>query len=226
MKIGRRLAIKILNASRFALGFSDTDVDPSAVDQPLDRSMLAALAETVEGATSAFDAYDYARALEVAERSFWNWTDDYVELVKSRAYENGPEAPSAHAALQLALSVYLRLFAPFLPFVTEEVWSWWKDGSVHRSPWPSPLEFDGSTGDPEILETASRILGEIRRAKSDAKVSMRAEVEAVVITADPAALVRAREAEGDLLAAGRAASVEYAEGNFSVVATLAQDSSS
>jgi valyl-tRNA synthetase len=226
MKIGRRLAIKILNASRFALGFSDTDVEPSAIDQPLDRSMLAALADTVDGATAAFEAYDYARALEIAERSFWNWTDDYVELVKSRAYDQGPGAPSAHAALQLALSVYLRLFAPFLPFVTEEVWSWWKEGSVHRSSWPSRTEFEGSTGDPEILEMASSVLGEIRRAKSDAKASMRAEVESVVVTADPAAIERAREAEGDLLAAGRAASVEYAEGDFSVVATLAQDSSS
>jgi valyl-tRNA synthetase len=226
MKIGRRLAIKILNASRFALGFSDTDVDPAAIDQPLDRSMLAALAETVDGATAAFDAYDYARALEIAERSFWNWTDDYVELVKTRAYDEGPGAPSAHAALQLALSVYLRLFAPFLPFVTEEVWSWWKDGSVHRSRWPSSAEFDGLTGDPDVLEAASRILGEIRRAKSDAKVSMRAEVESVLVTADTALLDQAREAEGDFLAAGRAASVEYTEGEFSVVATLAQDSSS
>jgi valyl-tRNA synthetase len=188
--------------------------------------MLAALADTVDGATAAVEAYDYARALEIAERSFWNWTDDYVELVKSRAYDQGPGAPSAHAALQLALSVYLRLFAPFLPFVTEEVWSWWKEGSVHRSSWPSRTEFEGSTGDPEILEMASSVLGEIRRAKSDAKASMRAEVESVVVTADPAAIERAREAEGDLLAAGRAASVEYAEGDFSVVATLAQDSSS
>ncbi len=226
MKIGRRLAIKILNASRFALGFSDIDVDPAAIDQPLDRSMLASLAETVDGATAAFDAYDYARALEIAERSFWNWTDDYLELVKTRAYDEGPGAPSAHAALQLALGVYLRLFAPFLPFVTEEVWSWWKAGSVHRSPWPSRVEFDGLTGDSEVLDAASRILGEIRRAKSDAKVSMRAEVDSVVVTADTVILDQAREAEGDLLAAGRAASVEYAEGEFSVVATLAQDSSS
>jgi valyl-tRNA synthetase len=226
MKIGRRLAIKILNASRFALGFSDTDVDPSAIDRSLDRAMLAALAVTVDGATAAFDAYDYARALEIAERSFWNWTDDYVELVKTRAYDEGPGAPSAHAALQLALSVYLRLFAPFLPFVTEEVWSWWKDGSVHRSPWPSRVEFDGLTGDPDVLDTASRVLGEIRRAKSDARVSMRAEVESVFVTADPAELDRARQSEDDLLAAGRAASVEYVEGEFAVVATLAQDSSS
>ena len=116
MKIGRRLAIKILNAARFALGFSDEDVEASAVTEAIDRSMLSRLASEVADATKAFDAYDYARALEVAERSFWSWTDDYLELVKARAYGEGGAAGSAHAALQLALSVYLRLFAPFLPF--------------------------------------------------------------------------------------------------------------
>ncbi|HZD22268.1 MAG TPA: valine--tRNA ligase, partial [Acidimicrobiia bacterium] len=146
MRIGRRLAIKILNASKFALRFSDTNVDPSAITSGLDRSMLAGLAETVAGATEAFEVYDYARAFEITERSFWNWTDNYLELVKTRAYDGGAAAESAHAALQLALSVYQRLFAPFLPFVAEEVWSWWREGSVHRAVWPTADEFDGLTG--------------------------------------------------------------------------------
>ena len=226
MKIGRRLAIKILNASRFALGFSDTDVDRSEIHTPLDRSMLARLAETVEGATAAFEGYDYARALEISEKSFWGWTDDYLELVKSRAYDDGPDAASAHAALQLALSVYLRLFAPFLPFVTEEVWSWWREGSVHRSSWPSAEEFEGLTGDRGVMEAASQVLGAIRRAKSDAKASMRAEVEFAGITADEGTLGKTRLAEADLLAAGRVEEVEYTVGDFAVEARLAQDSSS
>lgn len=223
MKIGRRLAIKILNASKFALRFSDSDVDPSAITAALDRAMLAALARTVTDATAAFDEYDYARALEIAERSFWNWTDDYVELVKTRAYEDGPEAASAHAALQLALSVYLRLFAPFLPFVTEEVWSWWREGSVHRSSWPASVEFNGLTGDEAILDAVSQVLGEVRRAKSDAKASMRAEVELIHLTADDEMIPRIREAEADLLAAGRAGAIEYAEGEFEVVSRLASE---
>jgi valyl-tRNA synthetase len=221
MKIGRRLAIKILNASRFALGFTEADVERSAITEPLDRAMLGALAETVEGATEAFEEYDYARALEIAEKSFWDWTDDYVELVKTRAYDDGPGASSAHAALQLALGVYLRLFAPFLPFVTEEVWSWWREGSVHRARWPSIDEFEGTTGNRAILIAASRILGEIRRAKSDAKASMRAEVSHVDVTGDADLVESARQAEADLLAAGRVETIEYSEGEFSVESRLA-----
>ena len=225
MKIGRRLAIKILNASRFALTFSDDDVELSAITEPLDRSMLAALAATVQSATEAFEGYDYARALEVAERSFWNWTDDYLELVKSRAYNGGPSGESAHAALQLALRVYLRLFAPFLPFVTEEVWSWWREGSVHRAPWPAPEELGGRTGDPAVLEAVSAVLGEVRRVKSDAKTSMKAPVQRIEVRGHPEFLHRVRAGEDDLVNSTNGVTVEYREGQFQVHAELADSSS-
>jgi valyl-tRNA synthetase len=219
MKIGRRLAIKILNASRFALGFAD-DVDPSAIDEALDRSMLASLAGTVMRATEAFDAFDYARALEIVERSFWGWTDDYLELVKGRAYEGGTAGASAHAALQLALEVYLRLFAPFLPFVTEEVWSWWRAGSVHRSGWPTVDELSPHVGDEAIVGVTGAVLSAVRRAKSDAKVSMAADVETVSITAPSHELDLIRQAEGDLKAAARTEKVLYSEGEFEVASVL------
>ena len=222
LRIGRRLAIKILNASRFALGFSEVDVPPTAITEALDRSMLASLAATVEAATKAFDEYDYARALEHAERSFWNWTDDYVELVKSRAYGDGPGARSAHAALQLALSVYLRLFAPFLPFVTEEVWSWWRDGSVHRASWPQVGEFDGVTGDAGVLEVTSRALEAVRRFKSEAKVSMKAELETVRVSDTREALDLLAGARVDLAAAAGTTTIELVEGEFGVETALAQ----
>ena len=222
LRIGRRLAIKILNASRFALGFSEVDVPPTAITEALDRSMLASLAATVEAATKAFDEYDYARALEHAERSFWNWTDDYVELVKSRAYGDGPGARSAHAALQLALSVYLRLFAPFLPFVTEEVWSWWRDGSVHRASWPQVGEFDGVTGDAGVIEVTSRALEAVRRFKSEAKVSMKAELETVRVSDTREALDLLAGARVDLAAAAGTTTIELVEGEFGVETALAQ----
>ena len=97
------------------------------------------LGSLVEQATQALDDYEYGRALDLVEREFWGFCDDYLEFVKGRRYgEQGPEAAgSANSALVAALSVYLRLLAPYLPFATEEAWSWWKSGSMHRAAWPS-----------------------------------------------------------------------------------------
>lgn len=194
IKVGRRLAIKILNASKFVLGFPEADVE---VTEPLDLSMLAGLADVVDEATRAFEDYDYTRALEAAERFFWSFCDDYLELVKARAYESGAAAASAHAALRLALDALLRLFAPFLPFVTEEVWSWWRPGSVHRSAWPA---VERGTGDPAVLTVASEVLRRVRKAKSEAKLSMRAEVSRLTVSGPEAGLVRL--AQDDLCGAG------------------------
>jgi valyl-tRNA synthetase len=191
LKVGRRLAIKLLNASRFALGLGGGDgaaraTDLSLVTEPLDRAMLAELARLVDEATTAFDGYDYARALERTEAFFWDFCDQYLELVKGRAYGGrGDEAAwSAQAALQLSLSTLLRLFAPFLPFVTEEVWSWWQEGSVHKAPWPdaSQLRDAAADGDPQAFEAAAEVLGAVRRAKTEAKRSLKWPVDSVVVT--------------------------------------------
>jgi valyl-tRNA synthetase len=182
--------------------------------------MLASLAAVVNRATGAFDAFDYARALEIIERSFWTWTDDYLELVKGRAYEGGALGASAHAALQLALGVYLRLFAPFLPFVTEEVWSWWREGSVHRAGWPRVEELEGHAGEEAVLDITGAVLSAVRRAKSDAKASMAADVQMVSISASANDLNLIRQAEADLKAAARTAQVTYSEGEFTVDSVL------
>ncbi|HEX3540375.1 MAG TPA: class I tRNA ligase family protein, partial [Acidimicrobiales bacterium] len=155
----------------------------------------------------AFEGYDYARALERTEAFFWGFCDDYVELVKNRAYGTlGAEAAaSAQVTLQLALSTLLRLFAPFLPFVTEEVWSWWQDGSVHRAPWPAAAELDlggAAAEDGALVDDVAWVLGHVRSAKSAAKRSMRWPVARVTVVASPARIAGISLAADDLKEAG------------------------
>ena len=200
MKIGRKLAIKLLNVSRFVLAAGPVPPGGAAVSEPLDAALLASLASLVADVGNAFEGYDYARALERTEAFFWEFCDDYVELVKNRAYGSlGEErAASARSALRTALSAMLRLFAPVLPYVTEEVWSWWQEGSVHRASWPEPpaTAAAASPVSADILPATRRVLAEIRRAKTEAGVSLRAPVAKVVVTA-PARVVEALSAAAD-----------------------------
>ena len=225
MKIGRRLAIKILNASKFVLGLNATQND-AAITEAVDKALLAQLAKTVEQATNAFEEFNYARALEVAESFFWNFTDDYVELVKVRAYSETDlvGAASAKAALATTLDALLKLFAPFLPFVTEEVWSWWQTGTVHRSPWPdaSALAALAGDGDAAMVADIAEALSQIRKSKSDAKVSMRAVIESATIAANGQAVNRLKLAAKDLQAAGSIDSLNFTDGeNIEVTVVLA-----
>ena len=200
MKVGRRLAIKILNASRFVLSMTSAPVE---VTEPVDLAMLASLSGVIDEATEAFESYEYARALEITESFFWGFTDDYLELVKQRAYgTHGPErAGSAIAALRTALDALLRLFAPFLVYVTEEVWSWWHEGSVHRAPWPTAADLP-SGGNPAVYEFAAVVLTEIRKAKASSKVSLKAEVDELKVSDTAERLALLELARDDLLEAG------------------------
>ncbi|PKZ38965.1 valine--tRNA ligase [Kocuria rhizophila] len=229
MKIGRRLAIKLLNASKFVLaqGVTEASVlgsgtDASVVTNGLDRSLLAQLATVVQRATAAFREYEYARALQLIESFFWTFTDDYVELVKDRAYgSRGEEAQaSVHAALATTLDTVLRLFAPFIPFATEEVWSWWRTGSVHRASWPVTDGYAGlaAEGDPEVLTVVGEALSGLRKSKSEAKVKQRTAVLSATVSAPAAQLEQLRAGLDDLKAAGNAADLTLspAEGELSV----------
>ncbi|GAA1988113.1 valine--tRNA ligase [Terrabacter lapilli] len=214
MKVGRRLAIKVLNASKFALGFGDVEGElRAAVTNPLDLAMLAALGDVVNKATAGFEAWDYTRSLEATESFFWTFCDDYLELVKDRAYggQGAEGAASARAALRLALETLLRLLAPFLPYATEEVWSWFGEGSVHRQTWPTRDELP-SGGEPALLTSVGAALAGVRKVKSEAKVGMRAEVRTMTLVAPAASVEHVRAAEADLRATGRISELAYAEG--------------
>lgn len=205
MKVGRRLAMKVLNASKFVLGYTNGSPRVAApVTNPADAAMLAALARVVDAATRAFQAFDYTTALEQTEEFFWTFCDDYVELVKERAYgsQGDDSARSAQAALSLALDVQLRLFAPFLPFVTEEVWSWTHADSIHHQPWPTTGELAGD-GDPAVLDAISAALIHVRGVKSNAKVSMKTEISRAEFSGPTAVLDALRACEADLRAVGR-----------------------
>jgi valyl-tRNA synthetase len=153
----------------------------------------------VDEATGALDRYDHTAALTAAEGFFWRYCDDYIELVKERGYRDGGR--SARAALRAALDAQLRLLAPVLPFVTEEVWSWWRPGSVHRSPWPTAAELGVDPSESGLLSLAGNVLGQVRRAKSQRHLSMKAEVARAEVHADPQVLARLAQAYGDLCAA-------------------------
>jgi valyl-tRNA synthetase len=214
IKIGRKLAIKVLNAAKFILTFeAGTGVDPAQISDPVDLSMLSGLASVVRDATAALDAYDHARALETAEAFFWTFCDDYLELVKERAYDSGSAgSASAVAALRLALSVLLRLFAPVIPFATEEAWSWFNDASIHRAPWPLTDELpasDPGADEGELLALAGRALIGIRRAKTDAKVSQKTPVDRATIVGTAEQLEAIEHVESDLRSVGRISRLEY-----------------
>jgi valyl-tRNA synthetase len=226
MRVGRRLAIKILNASRFVLS---VPAEPGAITVPLDRAMLGRLAGLVEEATRALEGYEYSRALQQTESFFWWFCDNYLELVKTRRYgapgadgtEGAEAAASANRALHLALDTLLRLFAPFLPFVTEEVWSWWRPGLVHAARWPEAADLRAAIGaggvDERILDLAADVLAEIRKAKSTTRQSLRAEVSRVTVRDTREHLALFGQVEDDVRAAGRVDRLEKVEGETPAV---------
>ena len=234
LKIGRRLGIKILNASKFVLGRLDDEIPgPAEVTEPIDLDLLALLTKLITATTDDFENYDYARALERTESFFWSFCDDYVELVKIRAYGEKDDAAtrSARATLAITLSVLQRLFAPIMPFVTDEVWHWWHVHSVHASSWPTLKELP-TVGELPVLDGAAsgslyrpvcEVLEAIRRAKSSAKVSQRAEVESVVVRAPAEFLAAVAKCEEDLKAAGGVATLMAREETELLVEVILAD---
>jgi valyl-tRNA synthetase len=216
MKVGRRLAVKLLNASKFALAdLPESDPAHPELTHPLDRAVIARLAGVVQDATKSFEEYDYARALERTETFFWWFCDYYLELVKGRRYDSDRAvSASVSRALRLSMSAFQRLLAPFLPFVSEEVWSWWQEGSVHHAPWPDAAELSTGASDPRediALALAADVLREVRKAKSQARRKMRAPVKRVIVHDTPERLAALELCSGDLREAGAIEALEQRE---------------
>lgn len=211
MKVGRKLATKLLNVSKFVLGLEAND-PRTTPSEPIDVAMLQRLAQVVNESTEAFESFDYARVLERTETFFWWFCDDYVELVKTRAYEKTARSASAVTALHRALSALQRLFAPLLPFVTEEVWSWWQPDSIHLGPWPTSDEIlsDIVTLDngEDLLSAVGEVLSQIRRSKTEGKTSQRTAIEHLKIFATTTQLNFISSCMDDLRNAGGLSEVE------------------
>ena len=228
MKIGRRLTIKILNASKFVLGRLEgaSSVTAADVSEPIDRDLLALLAQLIVETTSAFDNYDYARALERTEAFFWTFCDNYVELAKTRSYSDVTDhaTRSAHATMSLTLSTLQRLLAPFVPFVTEEVWRWWHTDSVHVAAWPTLDELGNAPLSSGVYFAVGDVLEAVRREKSTQKVSQRRQVAELVVAGPGETLETVQAGQRDLVDAGGVRSVVYEEASeLSVRVTLAPD---
>jgi valyl-tRNA synthetase len=234
LRIGRRLAVKILNATRFVLGFG---APTGSVTESLDLAMLDRLGQVICRCTAALAEYDHAGALECAEQFFWQFCDDYLELVKPRAYaaeSNATAAASAVTALRCALSVLLRLFAPVLPFVTEEAWSWWQEGSIHRAAWPDVTELPDNSAEAAAssdragaaassasaialaaqrvdgagLGAAAAAIGAIRKAKSEARLPQKAGVARFIASGPQSDIDALALVVADVVAAGHVADVQ------------------
>jgi valyl-tRNA synthetase len=216
LKVGRRLATKVLNASRFVLGHEGPAAPPT---WPLDVAMLRRLGGTIDTVTRSFEDYDYTRALERTEEFFWWFCDNYLELVKGRRYgeRDADAAASANGALRTALDAQLRLFAPVLPFVAEEVWSWWREGSIHRAPWPVREELPPGPdvdGAPDgLLDVAADVLAAIRKAKSNAQLPMRAEIARAIVRDSDERLGLLDRVQDDVRDAGRVSELEKIVGD-------------
>ncbi len=225
-KIGKRLVTKIFNAGKFVLG----QQGPLApISSELDLAFVASLRRLVEQATRDFDDFNYAHVLQETESFFWtHFTDTYLELAKPRARRFGDgECPdeassaasgSAIAGLRLGLDVLLRMLAPTLPYITEEVWSWAfadekGEPTIHRAPWPGEPDFADipAPANPASFDLAVAAFTAINKCKADHEVSMGREVESLTLAANAATLEAVSPVLDDVLAATRCRQHSLAE---------------
>ena len=210
-KIGKRLSTKIYNASKFVLS---QDALEGEVKNPLDLSFLANLIEHVDICSNNYNKFNFAESMMVAEKFFWNmFTDNYLELVKNRARQNEDleQQTSSVATLRLTLNVMLRLFAPVLPIITDEVWSWVfakETGidSIHSSTWPTKeeiLNYSFKEEEKKLFLTTCDAIRAIRRSKTQNGFRLGAEVKSISLIGTEKDIKLLELAKNDIVTAAR-----------------------
>lgn len=216
-KNGQKLATKLFNASKFVIMQTESYISEqgtpaiSAITDEIDRNQVAKLRQVITEATQSFEQFDYAAALQTIEASFWGFCDCYVELVKARAYQGTQEErASAVATLSWSLQSYLKLLAPFMPYVTDEIWSWGyaaetNTPSIHKATWPNVVEVATvkTPSEEGVLDIAAELLGKIHYAKSQAQKSLRWPVDKMELSIAKSDAFKVNVALADVIRAGR-----------------------
>lgn len=204
MAQGKKLMNKLFNASRFVFNILEGSTLKTEqnyqkyISKPLDLAWLGKMNAMIKQANDSFMAYDYAAALEVIEKRFWDFCDNDLEIVKKRAYN--PADRSAVATLMFSIDAFLKLFAPFCPFITEEIyqcrpWAGDVDESLHQQAFPKPQEINVQTS---VYNDVCVIASEIRKAKTAANVSQRTPVKNIVVVAPQKTIIALKTVADDI----------------------------
>jgi len=174
---GEKLLQKLWNASKLVDSLAEPSPAEPAELAPMDEWLLASLDELTREVTNHFEAYEFAKARDRLRSFFWHtFCDDYLEIAKQS------DADSTAYALRTAHERFLKLFAPFLPHVTEELYRTMYDGgSVHRADWPAPAGYDA---DRAAGETALEVIAALRGYKTDHGLALNEPIEEVAVYGD------------------------------------------
>ena len=218
---GRRLVTKLWNASRFAESRLDGFDHATIADDgmiaallPTDRWLLSQLARTIAFVTKELDGYEYATARAEIERFFWSdLCDNYLELAKARLYgEPGPARSAAQWTLYQTLLTVLKLLAPHLPYITEEIYQglfrqWESATSIHLSSWPAEQPLWMDTPSEEAGKALLDILRQVRRYKAEYGLSVGAELASLCIHIAPEQRATIEQMLVDIKSATRATTI-------------------
>lgn len=206
MEQGRKLCNKFFNASRFVFNIvTSSGIDVSKdyahnITAPIDRAWISKMIETAQSSVKAFEANDYSFALEVTEKCFWNFCDNYLEIVKGRAY--GTDSTSAVSSLMLSIDLFTLLFAPFLVFLSEEIYQarpWGKDEkSIHIHAFPTGIDLAFLQTSTTVYDKAMTLVESVRKIKAEEKRSLRTPVLTLSVSADEKTVEALKQAQTDI----------------------------